>query len=709
MSRYTATRGNPEAKLMVISTDFSGGANLVFSDDLLRDNEMRYLLNYELDNTGELRSRKGFSQVNALTELIYSTWSSLDDFPVVSKDASAIKNIILFRVIQNDNNAWRDLSNFDTLSEYQVYRGASENTIRLFIVAELDDSTVKYWDNSYTIKTSEITRTSSTGTLPFAFNGTDNLVNVPTGEQYGKIYFTSNDSGLVMYDTENSTFTYVGSFTGETNEAYKPNGIEVRNVGFNVLGDDPLTWVDNGGLTVESIQGVFLTTTDRVPLATVPAGATIQINVIYTGGDYQPGDYDLFSFVFSEYETPIDATVTFNNSISTEGIAVYDVDFLTKPANEVQINITFTEETVYLEDYIDYYEVGAYDTSSKPVETLDIGGYKIIQMYDRLVYYSKNQVWFSDINNFSYVPNFNYILLPIDPDDEVVKIIFFRTSYILFTKKKIFKLEGSFDSSTLNLSLVNDDVGCIAPNSVVLVENVLFFLSTRGLRGLKSDTFKENLENMVEFDQKIYPILPTHDKSYAFVYKDQYFLVTNNRDDVPDIKVRGRTYPIPDVIKYYYRTGAFAFDKYNTNNYPRFILFEQGEMYSIMDETVTRYGQDYDDFGQTYDAIFETGGVNVGYPTHEKKFKHIIFKFGGDLNYIYAETYADGYKVDEIEVVPEDHDEEEELQSAKYRLNKERLPSRCRNLAVRVTVKDAKDHVVQSLGYLFKLGKVRDY
>lgn len=710
MSRYTAVRGNPETKLMVINTNFSGGVNLVFSDDLVQDNEMRYLLNYELDNTGELRVRKGFSEVNALSELIYADVTTIEDFPIILKEASLIKNIILFRIIQNDNNAWKDLTQFSSLSEYQVYRGASENTIRLFIVAELSDDSVKYWDNSYTIKTSEVTKTSSTGTLPFAFSGEDNLVNVPTGEQYGKIYFTSNDSGLVMYNTESKTFSYVGSFTGETNGAYKPNGIEVRKVGFNVLGDNPLTWIDNGGLTVESIQGVYLTTTDRIPLASVPTGATIQINVIYTGGDYAaPGDYNLFNFVFSEYESPIDASVTYNATLSMEGIAVYDVDFLTKPVNEVQINIAFSEPTVYLEDYIDYYQVGAYDTASKAVDTLDIGGYKIIQMYDRLVYYNGNEVWFSDINNFEYVPNFNYILLPIDPDDEIVKIIFFRTSYILFTKKKIFKLEGSFESSTLNLSLVNDNVGCIAPESVVLVENVLFFLSTRGLRGLKTDTFRENLENMVEFDQKVYPIMPTHNKTYAFVYKDQYFMITNNRDDVTNMSVRGRTYQVPDVIKYYYRTGAFAFDKYNTNNYPRFIIFEQGDMYSLMDNIVARYGQGYDDFGEQYNAIFETAGVNMGYPTHEKKFKHVIFKLGGEVNTVYAETYSDGYFVQEAEIEPEYRETSEDLQSAKYSINKERLPSRGRNMAVKVTVMGAKELVLQSLAYLFKLGKVRDH
>jgi len=704
MARYTQVRGNPEQKLMVLNTDFSGGVNLMYSDDLLKDNEMRYMMNYELDNTGELRSRKGYSQVDALTTLLYEGVTTIEDFPIISRVDSAIKNIILFRVIQSDNNVWKELSEFKTLAEYQTYHGTDNNKIRLFILAELPNGTVKYWVKSYTIGLATVTKTGATGILPFAFTGKDNLLNVATGEQYGKIFFTSNDSGLVEFDTEANTFKYVGDFTGQTNSAYKPNGIEVRKVGFNVLGDDPLTWIDNSGLTVESIQGVYLTTTDRIPLSSIPTGMTIQVNIIHTG------DFHDFTLIFSEYESPIDATVTKNLTLSTTGIAVYDVDFLTKPSTELQINIAFTEPTVFLEDYIDFYEVGAYDTSSKTVETLDIGGYKVIQMYDRLVYYKGNEIWFSDINNFGYVPNFNYLLLQIDQSDEIVKIIFFRTSYMVFTKKSIWKLSGQFEQSTLALSLVNDDVGCISANSIVLVENVLFFMSTRGLRGLKTDTFRENLENMVEFDQKIYPIVPTNNNSYGFVYKDQYILMANNRGPKKSVTIRNRAYDVPDVIKYYYRTGSFSFEGFEADNYPRFIIFEQGEMYSLMDKTVTKFGQGYDDFGKSYKAIFETGGVSVGYPIHEKKFKHVAFKLGGEaeINTIYVETFGDGIKHQDVALTYDAESPDVELESARFMVKKERLPAKCRNLAVRVTIYDAFNTTIQSIGYLFKLGKVRE-
>ena len=90
MSRYQTVRGNPEAKLMVINQEFSGGVNLMFSDDLVRDNEMRYLLNYELDNTGELRARKGFSKNNALTELLFSATPLVSEFPLIKKTANTV-------------------------------------------------------------------------------------------------------------------------------------------------------------------------------------------------------------------------------------------------------------------------------------------------------------------------------------------------------------------------------------------------------------------------------------------------------------------------------------------------------------------------------------------------------------------------------------------------------------------------------------------
>lgn len=328
MARYTATRGNPETKLTVINTNFAGGANILYSDDLVQGNEFRYINNCDLENTGELRARRGFSRANALSEVIYNGVTTITDFPIIKTTASPVKEIMLFKVLQNDNNAWRVLSEYKTLDKYLVDYGAEENIIKLFIVAELADGTVRYWRKKYTLPTTGLVVSTATGLLPCVNTRKSNLVNVVTGAQYGKLFFTGNDSGLVEFNTLDDTIKYVGDFTSQTNSAYKPNGIEVRKLGFNVLGDSPLSWIDNAGLSVESIQGVYLTTEDRIPLMTVPTGMKIQLNIIHTG------NYHDFDIMFSEYETPLDANIVKNTTLSTSGITVYDVTFLTHPSTD---------------------------------------------------------------------------------------------------------------------------------------------------------------------------------------------------------------------------------------------------------------------------------------------------------------------------------------------------------------------------------------
>lgn len=707
-------RGNPEEKINGVVTNFSGGVNLTYSDDLVGDFEMRWLENYDLDNRGEMRIRKGYGKNDALTQLIFNEEQTIEMFPIITKLSSPVTDILMFKLVEDTNNAWKFLSDFKTLAEYQATYGSLNNTIKLLIIGKLANGTTKYWIKKYVIGTSTITRTGSTGLLPFTIAGKDFLMNITTGEQYGKVFFTHNDKGMVCFNNATDTFTYYGAFGGViTNSSYKPSGIEVRKIGFNVLGTDPLSWIDSSGLTTESIQGVFLTTADRIPLSVVPAGTPFQVNIIYTGNE------NTFTITIAEVETELEATIAKNLTYSSTGIAVYDVEFKTQPSVECEFHITFTSELVTLTEYVDYYNVGQVDPKAKVVSAVNLGGYKVIQMYDRLVFYKGNEIWFSDINQFDYVPNFNYILLPLDTSDEVVKIAFFRTSYLVFTKKKIYKLNGSFDSNTLSLGIVNDDVGCIAPNSVCLVENEMYFLSTRGLRSLKTDVFRDGIDNLREFDDKLRPIIPTDPNAYAIAHKDQYLLFSNNRGNFKKVAIRDREYVIPDVIRQYYKTNAFAFDMYALNSYPRFMFFNNGEFYSFMgsqgvtnyDMVMFREGDDYKDFAVSYDAIFETSGLNMGYPLHEKKYKYVSFKFGGEASTknIYAEIFGDGVPYHDTTLEPVPPSTSIEMNSSRYILTKERFPTKCRNISVAVTTDSALGMSLQSMSYIYKLGKVRKW
>jgi hypothetical protein len=176
---------------------------------------------------------------------------------------------------------------------------------------------------------------------------------------------------------------------------------------------------------------------------------------------------------------------------------------------------------------------------------------------------------------------------------------------------------------------------------------------------------------------------------------------------------------MPDVLRQYYKTNAFIFDEYNTNNYPRFIFFESGDIYSILSEPtgtstynmgMYKYGGGYDDFGQPYELFVETAGNNLGYPLHEKKLKHVAFKFGGEagIKRFYIQVFGDG--VEKHDIVLEEKIESTVLDIAqsRFRLDKSRLPAKCKNLVIRIVTDSTFGISLRSIGYIFKLGKVRE-
>lgn len=694
MAYRQPTKGNPEEKITMVSTDFSGGLNVMFSDDLVLPREMRYLENYDLDIRGEMRARKGFGRNTALSELInganYVPFESVSEYMMV-------------KLLENSNNTFRELSESDSLAQFQMTYGGTPQKLKLLFVVKLLDSTVRYYVLSFSITNSGTGFVGKTGILPVdTRNVENNLMSISHGEQYNRVFFTSNDKGMIMFSNEDDSFKYIGDFgVGFTNSAYKPYGLEIRRVGFNVLGDDPLTWIDNSTLTTESIQGIYLTTDSRVPVNVIPAGTKFHVNIIYTG------NADDFAISFKEFDVPMEAKITKNTTLSSGGIAVYEVEFLTQPAEEVELKVIFSSVLVELEPYIDFYRVGDVPPDAKAIEQLNLGEFKMIQMFDRMVYYKGNIIWFSEINRFDYIPNFNFLPLPIDNTDEIVKIIYFRTSYIIFTKKRIYKLLGTFDSATFSLLLVNDDLGCVAPESVCLVENELFFVSTRGLRSLKSDVFRDNLENIREFDEKVYPLVTDHKLAYGFMYKDRYMLLSNYKSNKPVVTIGQRRYYIPDVLRYYYKVGTYAVDNFAVK--PRFILFEQGQMYSFDENGFYKYETDYNDFGKEYNLVFETGGYHLGYPSHEKKIKHISFKLGGNvgLKQLIIDVFGDGYMVHSYEQDASIHPNPLDIESARFEINKYRLPTKCRNVAIRITTKSSFGMSLGTITYTYKLGKIR--
>ena len=583
MGKYQTHRGNPETKLFYLVDQLTGGINTDFSDDTSPDNEFKSIVNFNMDKRGSLHKRMGFGKLNAVSE-IFNLFDRIPftrgKTPEEPNPEDTNDNIVYMKMLKNDNNCFRNLSAFTGEKSYRKYQkvyGGQNNTFELLMITTslyLNTSTawlftctlpqLKYDSDGQELPEDTIIVSSQVYDLPVVFNWDRNLCNIDTIEFFDKIYFTGNDKGLVCFDRKTNTFSYTGKDINSTvNNAYKPSPMEVRKIGFNVLGDDPLYWINYQGISTDSVQGVYLTSDDDLPLTKIPSGAKFRLNILYTGSDSG------FTVTFKEGETELTATVASNSNSST-GLKVYDVTFNTVPTSEVEIKIQ--KNGAQIDPYYDYYEVGPIDPETKKVVNLNIGDYGMCEMYNRAVYYKGDTIWFSEINNFNYVPNYNYVSLPIEPTDKITKIVFFKNVYIIFTKHRIYKMLNSFGSSNFQIMPVNLAIGCHAPGTVVPIENELYFASTKGLYSLRSSEFSEGIENLRELDAKVKSITADvtmylgertdpavryngiSDRAYAIRYKDKYMLFFNTAFQQGDIAALQDL----DVLVYQYDMKAFT-------------------------------------------------------------------------------------------------------------------------------------------------------
>ena len=447
MGAYQKFRGDPETKLFYLLDNFMGGINTEFSDDSSNDTDFESIINFDMDKLGTMNKRGGFGELTAISE-IFNTLDS-DNLPNIKNRTERTPNpenendnVVYMKLLRNDNNCFRALSGFSGEGAYKKYQdmyGFQNNEfILLMITSNMTDGVVtssKAW--LYHCKLPE--RTADTNTmifncykvdLPVLFSWDRNLMNLETIEFYDKIYFTGNNKCLVTFDRSvditsdelfASAFTYSGVVDDLiTNSSHIPSGLEIRHIGFNLLCNDPLHAINTQGLTTDSIQGLYVCTSDNIPLSNIPLGQKFLLNIIYTGSDSG------FSIEMKEGDNALTFDSEENITLSQAGLKVYEIKFKDVPSGEVEIKVTKTGAT--LEPYYDYYNVAQPDKEAKPVKPLNVGDYGICEMYNRAVYYKDDTIWFSDVNNFNYIPNYNYVTLPIEPTDKITKICYFKRS-----------------------------------------------------------------------------------------------------------------------------------------------------------------------------------------------------------------------------------------------------------------------------------------
>lgn len=609
MGAYQKFRGDPEQKLFYLLSDFLGGINTEFSDDNSSDIDFESIINFDMDKLGTLNKRGGFGELTAISQIFNRLLSS--DLPNIKNRTEGKPNpedendnIVYMKLLRNDNNCFRALSGFSGDKAYRKYQemyGFQHNRFTLLMItSRITDRVVtssKAWiyqcylpELEYVsgepTETETMTINCYNITLPVLFNWDRNLMNIETIEFYDKIYFTGNNKALVIFDrsaTINSNssfanaFTYAGNITGVTNSAHIPTGLEVTNIGFNLLRDDPMHSVDRQGLSTDSIQSVYICTTDNIPLDKYfPLGQSSLLNIIYTGSD------NGFEISMKDGDNDVSFTSSVNTTLSTSGLKVYNITFTNAPSGEIEVKIVKTGASI--EPYYDYYSVKQLEDNLKPASYLNIGDYGVCEINNRAVYYKADTIWFSEVNMFDYVPDSNYVPLPLEPTDEITKICYFKKGYIIFTKQRIYKIVGTYGTQDFAIQPVNMSLGCHAGNTVVPIEDTLYFASPRGIYALKSSTFVEGFENVRELDLKVKKLTSgftrydegvaapairfngISDRAYAVRYKDKYLLFYNNYTDKGDYAAVNDL----DTLAYQFELGAFT--TYRFKEKPTFLF-----------------------------------------------------------------------------------------------------------------------------------------
>jgi len=455
--------------------------------------------------------------------------------------------------------------------------------------------------------------------------------------------------------------------------------------------------------------------------------------------------YDANSSSYSSITTH--AIYTNEASLFLEQNIVYSTyDLVTKTTTFYAylgtINYDATDfELLILNEFLPFestYFIGSTESAEVPIETLDLEGARITQIQDRLVFYKGNSIYFSEQFQYDYVPNLNYVLLPLNSTDEITHINFFRGAYIVFTKESIWRMSGTIFGQDFAVVKVNDFIGCIAPDSVRAVNNNLLFLSRQGLYVLTQSYYQEGLENVKKVDERISDIIPFDESAYGVMYQEQYWLL------LPEAEY--------DTLKYYYNIGKvngghpFTTDTYTV--YPENLEVFNGVIYSIRDGNYYRYDKDYTDFlprnanssvveDYLYTYRFTTKNDDFGYATHDKKVKSVYFKIRASVdvligatifvnelavidpnNYeatinefgevIYNKTYETNLEVPIDDPLGTFVLGKDTLGGSGVRVHKFVIGKKGKNFAITIEQKINGFFNIEDIGYLFKLGKVKE-
>lgn len=257
--------------------------------------------------------------------------------------------------------------------------------------------------------------------------------------------------------------------------------------------------------------------------------------------------------------------------------------------------------------------------------------------YDRVVFVPPifiNTIRYSSASSINDYPASNFLALPEQGGDTIVALVPFNGNLAVMQKYRLWTLLGAPGWTGDDIVLASDGIGCIAPNSIVVDGNFLYFVGLRGNiptvfrwdgGGVKfttaggSNVF-EGEGHLLPLTTKIDPLMMKVDRTYlpkasAGLFGEHLvvslpFRGSTNNDSTIAINLRTGAISLWTMAAGMWHNGRAAGDSgqaYFTS--PR----DSGWVYLFGGAT------DSLDLGQTFNAVYQSGWQDFGSPTVQKQ------------------------------------------------------------------------------------------
>lgn len=668
----------------------NGGMVTQNHPELLADGQSVLLENVDILNGQAIANRGAYAQTNKCDVIYYHTFDEMLNTATTFNQLSTMTfNDIRYTGLSILNNATQDYyqtmdaikndgitfntlvqHTFDEIKNTGILGKEIGNTQGYFRynTTGADTDIVAIKGKLYTVVNTNTYKILPIQGMPNGFQTTTPIEAV----QYGNKLYIASGSGILVYDG-----TTVTQMT-----AYAPNGLEALYIGMNGYAVDPTTYLSNTTGAADVILGV--TASSRYGLVNKSVTFTSYIQSVVG---------DVLEYLF-ETMAPGASYVTAQNWSTANSSSMI---FGSTGDYSVRVSLRKQGTTPVLSQYV----LPKYTIKSTLDKVDPVGlGFanlstctKIFIHYDRLCIYgdttNPNNLYISHLDNFSYFPISNIIVVNDPLRGAIQKAVQFRNFLVLFTDGSIQQLAGT-DPTTFVLNPVHTTLGTVQPYSVQVMQNYVVFVGNdNGIYILKTFNYAsaDDRMNVARIDNDIKDMIVSQisqaERILSCVYNNQYYLYVQTAKDTL-------------IWRFYYDLGLWVRDRLSypikllttVDNLVTGVSVYNGVIYKLQKE---KY---FDNVNTVFNIHIISKDYDMNMPHHRKKMKQFqLLSQLTNLTTMTVTVYGDNAP---LVTQPVSHDPSQNSDADKLKVT---TSGRFRYVRVDITIPVVED--IQILGYAF--------